>query len=170
MHSLICGMSQSGKTTLGKRLASLHKAQGFPVHVLTSVWDKWEADYITDDNEEFLSVFWASESCMVFIDEAGDTVGRYDEAMRQTATKGRHYGHSVYYLSQRPALLNATVRAQCEQLFLFNIGIKDAKALAEDWNQDRLLEAPQLSRGEYFRCLRFGEDGKPFISKGSLFS
>ena len=43
--------------------------------------DAWECDYKTDNVDEFLKVFWASQCCDVFIDESGDTIGHYDKAM-----------------------------------------------------------------------------------------
>jgi hypothetical protein len=169
MHSLICGITESGKTTLGKHLASIHRKQGFHIHVLTSVWDAWDADFLTDDKDEFLKAFWESRSLIVFVDEGGETVGRYDETMKATATRGRHYGHSCYYIVQASREINPTIREQCTQLFLFNCGRKTAETLAEDWNQPELANAPSLLKGEYYRCLRFGADGKPFISKGNAF-
>lgn len=168
MHSLIAGVTESGKTTLAKYMAELHRAQGFGVLVLTSVWEKWPADYQTTNESDFLTNFWGSQQCVAFIDEGADTVGRYNVAMRETATKGRHWGHSVYYLVQSPALIDPTVRKQCSQLFCFAIAPGDAKALAEEYLQPALLDAPTLQQFEYIRALRFGAHGKPIFERGKV--
>ena len=165
-HSLILGMTESGKTTLAKRLAAGYKVKGIPVLVLDPLSDPdWECDFITDDVDEFLKVFWASRQCMVFIDEAGEAVGQYDKVMQQTATKGRHWGHSVHYISQRGAMIARTVRDQCSNLMLFTTALQDAKIHSNEWNKEGLKTANSLQKGEYFHATRFGES-----QKYSLFS
>lgn len=181
-HSLILGMTESGKTTLSKRLARYYFGMGFAVIVLDPMNDPgWKPElkdpsdlelkyqirkrfYQTDDPEKFLSVFWNARQAMVFIDEAGDAVGKYDVAMQQTATKGRHWGHCVHFLSQRGAQLSPTVRDQCGHLFLFTTSLRDSKIHSDEWNRPELLEAPQLKQGEYFHVTRYG-----VLERGSLF-
>jgi len=151
-------MTESGKTTIAKRLAAEYKAQGISVIVLDPLADpEWQADFVTEDPDEFLKVFWASRSCAVFIDEAGDAVGRYDEAMIKTATRGRHWGHSMHYLTQRGAMLSRTVRDQCSRLFLFTTAKGDCKIHAEEWNKPELIEASSLQAGHYFYVSRYGD-------------
>lgn len=151
-------MTESGKTTLAKRLAAKYKAQGFGIIVLDPLHDpEWQADIQTPDPEQFLNAFWKSRKCMVFIDEAGDAVGRYDKAMIQTATKGRHWGHSVHYITQRGAALSRTVRDQCSHLMLFATALPDAKIHAAEWNKDEIRNSHTLKKGEYFHATRFGK-------------
>lgn len=176
-HSLILGMTESGKTTFSKRLVKAYFSAGWSIIVLDPMsdpeWTPWTPEsanpdkkrfYQTSDPNEFLRVFWKSKQCMVFIDEAGDAVGRYDLAMQQTATKGRHFGHSMHYLSQRGTQINRTVRDQCSRLVLFTTALEDAKIHAREWNNDELLEASQLPQGCYMTVTRFGE-----LGRGSLF-
>jgi hypothetical protein len=176
-HVLILGTTESGKTTCGKRLAHAWVASGVHVLVLDPLNDPgwvpagngdagsdkphvWQ----TSDPDEFLSAFWASRRCAVFIDEAGDAVGRYDVVMQKTATRGRHWGHSVHFITQRGSQIAVTVRDQCTRLFLFRTGPRDAKTHAEEWAQPELLTTPHLPKGCYFYVTRFGE-----IRRGSLF-
>lgn len=156
-HSLILGMTESGKTTCAKQLAGAYRAQKIPVIVLDPMNDpEWQADFQTTRPDEFLEVFWKSKKCAVFIDEAGQAVGRYDTVMQQTATKGRHWGHNVHFLSQRGAQIAVTVRDQCSHLFLFTSSKKDSVIHANEWNKDQLMEASQLPKGAYFHVTRFG--------------
>jgi hypothetical protein len=158
-------MTESGKTTLAKRLAARYKSNDVPVVVLDSLNDpEWICDYQTTDPDEFLRVFWASKRCACFIDEAGDAVGRYDTAMQKTATRGRHWGHSVHYISQRGVQIAPTVRDQCGHIFLLTSSLADSKVHANEWNQPQLLKANSLRKGNYFHATRFGE-----CTTGSLF-
>lgn len=157
MHSLIVGMTESGKTTLAKQMSRAYKAQGVSVIVMDELRDPgWSADFITGDPREFLNVFWNSRSCAVFIDESGDCVGRYDETMAKTATRGRHWGHNVHYLTQRGAQISKTVRDQCSNLFLFTTSMGDCKIYAAEFNRPELLEGAQLPQFEYMMCPRYG--------------
>lgn len=174
-HVLILGTTESGKTTCGKRLAHKWAASQVNVLVLDPLNDPgWIPDtqndeslykvFQTSDPEQFLAVFWESRRCAVFIDEAGEAVGKYNVVMQETATRGRHWGHSVHFLTQRGTQVALTVRDQCTRLFLFRSGPKDCKTHAEEWGQEELLNAVHLPKGCYYYVTRFGE-----IKRGSLF-
>ena len=123
-HNLILGMTESGKTTLAKELCLRLKARGISTLVLDSLSDPgWEADFITENPDEFLSVYFDPNTryCAAFIDEAGDYAGRYDWAMVKSATRGRHWGHMNFYISQRGIQIARTIRDQCSNLFFQNI-------------------------------------------------
>ena len=170
MHTVIAGTTESGKTTLAKVLAKEARKRGRKVLALTPFgWGPEEADFITSDQNEFLKKYWASENCFVFMDEGRQTVGRYNDAMAMTAVQGRHWGHSNFYIVQRFRMLHPDVREQCSQIFLFASATPSAQAAAEEYVNDGLLEAPNLRKGEYIRCLRFGEDGGKFSEKGKVF-
>jgi len=164
-HVLISGRTESGKSTLARQIASLRKAQGRGVLVLDPVQDKpWQCDFLTMEQEEFLRVVWASQSCDVFVDEAGDMIGHYDKLMIQLASRGRHFqwregvyggGHNCYFIMQRPAMCSPTIRTQCKKLYAFQQDIEDAIALKKAWGHEELLQAPALGQGEYIYCERF---------------
>ena len=157
-HSMILGMTESGKTTLAKQLATGYMAAGVVVLLLDPLNDpEFPADYRTTDPTEFLDTFWASRSCAVFIDEAGDSVGKFDTLMQKTATRGRHWGHNVHYITQRGTQLSKTVRDQCSNLFLFTTSLSDAKVHADEWNQQEIKAANSLKQGDYYHVTRFGQ-------------
>lgn len=165
-HCLILGMTLSGKSTLAKLLAKKYKNSGYKILVLDPVFDPgWCADFITDDPDEFLTVFWKSRQCAVFIDEAGENVGQHDKKMMKTATRGRHYGHVVHYIAQGGRQINKTVRDQCGRLFLFTTALADAKVHAEEWNNPKINNANTLTQGSYFAITRFGE-----VGQGNIFN
>lgn len=157
-HCLIIGMTESGKTTLAKRLVQEYRQRGVKSIVLDPLSDpSWNADFVTDDPARFRNVVFSSRHCAVFIDEAGDAIGHHEREMFPVATKGRHWGHNVHFLSQRGMQIHPTVRDQCGHLFLFACSMKDAKQFSDEWNKPILAkEVPFLKKGNYFHVTRFG--------------
>jgi DNA helicase HerA-like ATPase len=165
-HVLILGTTEIGKTTLAKRLAADYQKAGISVIVLDPIADPaFPADYRTTNPDEFLEVFWQSRSCAAFIDEAGDAVGKYNDVMNRTATRGRHWGHNVHYITQRASLLSTTVRDQCSRLYLFRSGLKDCEKHAEEWTNPELKKAASLKAGEYYLADRQGN-----LSRHNIFT
>lgn len=149
-------MTESGKTTIAKAICRNLAASQIPTLVLDPMHDEWAASFQTDDPDEFLRAFWQYRSCHVFIDESGDSIGRFNKLMDQTATKGRHWGHSCYYITQRGAQISRTIRDQCSHLFLFATARPDAKVHAIEWNQPELENVANFPAGEYYHARRFG--------------
>lgn len=160
-HTLIAGTTECGKTTLAKKLLiPTFKQSGISVIVLDPMSDPgWNADFQTTDPDEFLDVVWNSERCACFIDEAGQSSGAYDRPMHETATKGRHWGHRMHYLCQRPAQVAPVIRNQCTQVFAFLLEEEDAKAVSRSFVNKGLLEATTLLQGEYLYARKFSDDG-----------
>jgi hypothetical protein len=164
-HMLSVGMTESGKTTLNKDLSQAYRTRGIETIVLDPLLDeRWAASFITNDPDKFLQVFWSSESCAIFVDEGGDTVGKYDIAMQRIVTSGRHLGHNVHIISQRGAQLSKTVRDQCRYLALFCSSKDDCKLYSREFNKDELLLGNQLPQGEFYFCGRFSG-----LSRGNVF-
>lgn len=164
-HSLIVGMTESGKTTLAQQMAESYRANGIATLVLDPLQDpKWDTQYQYNDPAEFLRVVKHSQHCAVFVDESGDAIGRYGGEMNQLATRGRHFGHNCYFITQRAQQLDTTVRAQCSYVYLFASSKNDCKILAEEFNEPEILAANKLGRGEYYKVGRFSP-----VEKFSLF-
>ena len=160
MHTLIIGGTESGKTTLAKRIVGAAKNEG----LLSIVYDPlantdWGAEYQTDNEELFLRCVWASRNCLIFCDEAGETVQRYNPDMAKIFTRGRHYGHSCFALAQKSTQINPLVRDQCGAVYLFGCGLPTAKTLAEECIEPELLRPAENGwvRGKYIYKRRFGE-------------
>lgn len=151
-HSLIIGMTESGKSFLAKEKMKRYQSAGIKTMVLDPTNSgQWGADYQSADVGEFLDVFWNSRKCAVFFDEAGDYIHQHaDRRIIQTATRGRHLGHNCYYIGQRGTMINTTVRGQCRNLFLFRVGIKDAKHWSEEFAQPELANATALGEYEFY--------------------
>jgi len=154
VHSLIVGMTESGKTTLAKNLASNLVLKKQPVMVLDILGSAWGVNYQTNKIEDFMAKVSEVKNCYIFIDEAGE-VGALNKEFMWLATRSRHYGHSVFFITQRSLQLKPIIRAQCQQLFLFCSAKRDCHMLYEDFNHLDLLNGSILRQGEFFHAKRF---------------
>lgn len=149
-HCLIIGRTLSGKTTFAKKKAQALKKKGYHIIVLDPFLDpEWQADFITSDPEKFLHVVWNNKQCAIFVDEAGDMIGKYDKVMEKLATRGRHWGHKCFFITQRVKQLSTTVRNQCSELVIFKQSAADTKDLANEFVEPMINEAHALAQGEF---------------------
>ncbi len=154
MHSLIVGMTESGKTTLAKNICTKLKQQNQPVMVLDILGSKWDCNYQTNKINEFMDYVSRVRNCYIFIDESGE-VGKLNKEFYWLATRSRHYGHSVFFITQRSLQLKPIIRAQCKQLFLFCSTKKDCQILYEDFNHKEILNGNNLPQGIFYHSQRF---------------
>jgi DNA helicase HerA-like ATPase len=166
-HVLILGMTESGKTTLAKKILKSYRDKNISALVLDPLCDPdWSQDgteknfFQTDDQEDFLRKMYASRSCALFIDESGASIGRYAGPMAVVATQSRHFGHKAHFITQRAVQLDRTIRDQCSTLFVFRVGKKDADTLAEEFGYDELKTCNELAQGECFKVSRFSAPEK----------
>ena len=158
MHSLILGMTESGKTSLAKQIIQAAKKRGINTIVLDPLCDpSFDADFQTSDPLEFMYVWKNSRSCFCFIDESG-TVGKFSDTIRECATKGRHWGHSFFFLAQKATQVEPLVRDMCSQLFLFRSGSQSRKILAEEYDAPQLIDSIEML--EYHHCTRSEYKGR----------
>ena len=162
-HTLIVGSTESGKTTLATRLSQDYMNQGINVIVLDPMLDqRWAATVVTHDAEYFLQIVTNPDtrSCALFIDESGESIGRYKDHMFWLATRARHYGHNSHFITQRASQIAKTVRDQCRHLFMFNSSFNDCKTLADDFSEKELLNGHLLQQGEYYKTQKWGTTTK----------
>jgi energy-coupling factor transporter ATP-binding protein EcfA2 len=157
MHSLIIGMTESGKTTLAKILAAQLKKQGKKIAVLDPLNDpEWgNVDFLTNDPDEFLDYCKSNKSHYCFIDEGSISIGRNNDDMQWFPTQSRHWGHSCFFLTQGLTQLSPIVRAQCSVVFCFAVGERDTDSLAEEWREKSLKKLNKIGKGEFYIVSRF---------------
>lgn len=158
-HSLIVGMTESGKSTLARRMVAGYKTEGLHTLILDPLddpaWYNAGASYLTTDGDKFLEIVFKSRKCAIFVDESGEAIGRYGGAMKKLATRSRHYGHNAHFISQRAVDIDKTIRDQCTYLFCFRVSRGDAETLANEYGYEELLECSRLNQGEFIKCGRF---------------
>jgi len=154
VHSLFVGRTLFGKSYLAKVLAKQLKAGGRKIIVYDVLRSPdWNADFITDDQTEFLEMFWTSVNCAVFVDEGAESIGKFNLDMLKTATRGRHNGHQVFYLATRAADISKSVRAQTTTVYLFSCPLSDCKDFADEFDAPELLQAARFEPGYFFKCV-----------------
>lgn len=172
MHTLICGVTQSGKTTLAHKLAQDFNDAGHRIVVYDPVGTPtaaggWPTSAVQfDDADEFLEYMKIPEvmHCHVFIDEASDifSIGQKDNFW--LLTRGRHFGFTVYLIAQRPKLIAPSARTQCGRLYLFRLAVDDAHELGRDFGINDLHKI-SLDRGDFLVI----ESGKSDTRSANIF-
>lgn len=155
MHSAIIGKTESGKTTLAKKLAAGLRARGYGILVLDPFLDNFDCDFITDDTEKFLSVCRGSWNCQIFVDEAGMTCGNYAQNMHWLATAARHNFHNVFFIAQRYKMLAVNIRGNLGRVFLFSVPKSICRDIYVDYDDEQVLNAHNLQQGEYLVLQNF---------------
>lgn len=152
-------MTGSGKTTLAKRLIPEYRKAGTPAIILDPMrdphWGITEQDFQTHEPEIFLTKMYQSRRCALFVDEGGESIGRYSREMGVVTTRSRHFGHKTHIITQRPSQIDRTVRDQCTELYLFRVGFQDAKTLAEEFGYQEIRDANNFEQGQFFKLSRF---------------
>jgi len=129
MHTLICGVTMSGKTTLAHKFAHELAAQGQTIIVYDPVMTptaagSWPPNALLfDDENQFFDYLVKDEvnKAHVFIDESGDVFNLSKPWNFWLLTRGRHFGFSVFLIAQRPKMLAPTVRNQCGRAYVFSL-------------------------------------------------
>ena len=158
MHSLIVGMTESGKSTLAKLLCKQLKAQGKTVAVLDPIYDPdWKVDFRCSTPEELSEYLENHRTAYVFVDECGQVFNDGNDTTYQWfATRSRHWGHSVIFLAQRGIQVPKTMRDQCSRLYLFTSSVDDGKLAAIEWNKPLLATCNTLPAFDFFMASKFG--------------
>jgi hypothetical protein len=113
---------------------------------------EWPCDFKTKNKDEFLDVVKSSKSCILFIDESGQEIGRYNDEMFFLATQARHWGHHSFFISQRAQALNKTVRDQCSHLYAFRLSLSDSVILSDQFAQPELKNIVSLEKYHFYKA------------------
>jgi hypothetical protein len=156
MHTLICGVTESGKTTLAHKLADFDDRDKRRIIVFDPVltetaFGEWpsRAEIFTDEQKftRYLVKQAGADTC-VYIDEGGDIFSHSQPENRWILTRGRHLGYSVTLICQRPKLVSPSVRHQTSRLFLFRLAESDLQAIAADYGHSKLNKI-SLDQGDF---------------------
>lgn len=165
MHTLICGVTESGKTTLARALARAFDSVGQNIIVYDPVGSNtaggdWPRRSILFDNPEEFFAYVARPDVIhahVFIDEAGDLFNASCRENFWLLTRGRHFGLYIYLIAQRPVMVYPTVRTQCRQAYVFRLAYEDLKTIGMDYGFSN-LNKNSLDTGD-FLMLTSGTSG-----------
>lgn len=174
VHTLICGVTMTGKTTLARKISRGLLARGHrvivrdPLGTATAGGGWGDGAVIFGPGED--AAFWDYvarddvSGAHIFIDEAGDFFGVGDKDNFWLLTRGRHFWLQVYLLCQRPKMLAPTVRSQCGYLYFFRLSRDDTKEIVQDFGHDAAVFEP-LDTGDYYMLV----SGSSAIARGNVF-
>jgi len=154
-HSLILGMTGSGKSSLAKKLAISFEAKDMRVAVLDPLGYDWPVTFHTDDPDGYMQYVRSHTRMVLFVDESGEVLKQHDKEKQWLATQSRHFGHSVFFIGQRNIQIPRTMRDQCETFYIFTLNIKDARNLADETNKPEIVGVADLPKMTFARVNRF---------------
>lgn len=174
MHTLICGVTASGKTTLAHAIAAELAKHGHGIIVYDPVLSetaagKWpEKSVLFSDEEEFFEYLARPDvrNAHVFVDEAGEVFNLGKRHNFWLLTRGRHFGLQVYMIAQRPKMIAPTARTQASIGYVFRLAPADLKDVLADFGHGPDTVKKELDAGD-FLCLHSGQAS---ISRANIFN
>lgn len=173
MHALICGVTQTGKTTLAHNIAHEFAQKGAGIIVYDPVGTetirgKWpESSVIFSDEHEFFGYLSRDDvnNAFVFIDEAGDIFNAQKRENMWLLTRGRHFGFSVFMIAQRPKMILPSARSMAGVCYLFRLSSDDMRDIGRDFGFSG-LDKINLDRGDFIVL----ESGLSDYQTGNVFN
>ena len=164
MNHLICGVTQSGKTTLARYMTRefLRRKQRVivydPVGSPTLGGDWGESARVFDDPDELMEFLNSDDPeanhAHVFIDEADTLFSVAQKENHWLLRRGSHFGLTIYCITQRPVLVAPSVRSMCARAYCFRLVQSDIKQIAADYGFDDAHRF-QLDKGDFI-CFTAG--------------
>lgn len=173
MHALICGVTQSGKTTLAHKLAHEFSGNGGNIIVFdpvgtATIKGTWpENAVIFQDEQEFFEYLARDDvkNAFVFIDEAGDVFTAQKRENLWLLTRGRHFGFSVFMIAQRPKMILPSARGQAGACYMFRLASDDQKEIGRDFGFSG-LDKITLDKGDFLLLM----SGSSACQRGNVFN
>jgi len=163
---LIVGVSESGKSTLARRLLENANIPIFVYDPIYSDWPGLAARFETSQELEALLRPLNKSPCIVVVDEAAEFFSVGQKYNHWVFTRGRHYAMLPIAIGQRIKMMAPNVREQATDLYVFESSIEAGEILAEAYNMPELENAHLLKQGEFYHVRR--ENGERVITKHKL--
>jgi DNA helicase HerA-like ATPase len=173
MHALICGVTQSGKTTLAHSMAQMLAGNGERIIVYDPVGTQtvkgnWPVSAVTfSDEHEFFEYLSRDDvnNAYIFIDEAGDIFTPQKRENLWLLTRGRHFGFSVFMIAQRPKMILPSARSMAGACYMFRLSADDQRDIGRDFGHNG-LDKINLDRGDFLMVI----SGSSTFERGNVFS
>ena len=158
-HTLYCGVTMTGKTTLARHHARiLSKAHHIvcvydPVMTATAGGGWPENATIVHDPEKldkFLERAKGTEDrpIFLFIDESADIFSHSQTQNHWIPRRIRHENIYLRLIAQRPKMLHPDVRSQCSYAYVLRLANDDKKMVYSDFGHSGDIESKPLDKGD----------------------
>lgn len=146
------GPTLSGKSTLVRALVNEYeKKRGMRALILDPNGEKWgEQSKVYSNEEKFWKAVWASQWCVVVVEEAATTLRR-ERGFMQVFTRIRHNHHKLFVTGHNGTDLLPGQRRQFGTIYLFLHDPDAAAEWAKQMCDKRLLEAQNLQQYEFIK-------------------
>lgn len=159
-RALIAGQSEFGKTSLARSFVKPLYRAGYVPCVIDPMDNDWPGPHQRFyDISQLLDFAKANYALAIFIDECPDPdiIGPYPVlGQKWFGMQSRHNFHCMHFLGVRTKEINKSIRDQCNQLYLFNVDVDDARDLYLRWNDKIILKAHDLKPYHYIHKMRAG--------------
>ena len=182
IHELICGVTQTGKTTLAREKARKVAAMKNgpiviiydPVLTETAGGDWPDNAHVFNQRDAFIiylesirdgkTTLGSERGYAVFVDEADLIFSHSQRENDWCLTKGRHVGMQFFLMTQRPKMIAPNVRGQCGIAYVFRLSRSDLKMLGDDLAHND-IEKINLDAGDYLVL----KSGSAAITRHNIF-
>jgi hypothetical protein len=162
---LIIGVSESGKSSLARKLIEGAKLPYFVHDPILSDWRG--ARLVTDSMEVFCeAVEKFGQPCIAAVDEAGEALTVGQKQYHKVFTRWRHKAILPIVMAQRYKMIAPNVRVNATDVYLFETARTDCEELAIDFNCPELLGACEFEPGDFFHLRK--REGKKLLTRHRL--
>jgi hypothetical protein len=147
----IFGPSESGKTTLAKKISAfMFGSERRKTMVLDPVqkgnWGPHAKMYVNE--QQFWQDIYHAKNCLVVVDDASVTINR-DNELNGVFTTLRHCGHKLVVIGHHPQNLLPQMREQLQRVFIFSQTPKSLELWQLNFPQADLSQAESLQQYEF---------------------
>lgn len=153
----IFGPSESGKTTLAKKISLYYwLTEKRKTMVLDPVaQSQWGSHaHVYTDTDEFLDIIFKSKNALIIIDDGSVTIDR-DKAFGGVFTTLRHPGHKLIVIGHHASNLLPQMRDQFQRVFLFLQNDDSVKHWKNIFPGQPLDQATQLQQYEFLTVANY---------------
>lgn len=174
MHTLFCGVTLSGKTTLARAIAQQQAKKGIPLIVFDPVGTEtanggWpESAIVIPDLDDFIAYMAHPDvhSASVYIDEAGNVFNPRMPENCFLLTQGRHRGLQINMIAQRPKMVLPNARSQAGRTYMFRLANDDAREVFADAGHNSRDFDLNLDTGDFYVL----HSGSRRVERGNVFN
>ena len=158
-HTLYCGVTMTGKTTLARHHARILSRAKYDVAVYDPVgtgtagggWPE-NATVISDPIilEKFLEHVRGTDKhpVFLFVDESADVFSHGQTQNHWIPRRIRHQHVYLRLITQRPKMLHPDVRTQCSYAYVLRLSNDDKKMIYSDFGHSGDVESKPLDKGD----------------------
>lgn len=158
-HTLYCGVTMTGKTTLARHHARILSRAKYDVAVYDPVGTgtaggDWPENAVILGDPETLQRFiekargTPEHPVFLFVDESADIFSHGQTQNHWIPRRIRHQHIYLRMIVQRPKMLHPDVRSQCSYAYVLRLANDDKKMVYADFGHSGDIESQTLDKGD----------------------